>query len=203
MKDKLGDRRTCGRKQTDPKRALSHRIKRFLRAYTRCGYIRRASSMTGVSASLHYWWLNTSPRYRKVFQRAQRRAGHLRRDVLNRLAVEGQPKFHEGAQIFIYFDAKGVPVPQCEAVGGDGKLIKGFKRKPATDISVTALIFALKADFPDLRDNSIVTHQGTIKTNPLNEEIRKILADKESTELANSLARRMALNAGGNGQSAN
>lgn len=156
-----GNPETAGTR-TDKNRPLSQRIKRFLRAYARCGYVKRACRMAEVGIGLHYWWYETSERYRKRFNRAHRRAGHLRRDVLNKLAIAGQPKFHDGEQVFIYFDAKGTPIPKSDALDVAGKLRKGFSRKPATEINVTALIFALKADFPEYRERQEVNHTGNV-----------------------------------------
>lgn len=187
-----------------PNRPLTPQMKKFLRAFSRVGQLRPAARALGITKSSHFWWLRSCKRYRKAFNRARRLAGYLRQDVLDKLVLSGQPKFHDGEQVFIYFDAKRTPVPKSDAIDGAGRLRKGFKRKPATEVNVTALIFALKADFPEkYRERQEVKHTGIPKSDSINEQVKQLLADRESTELANSLARRMALNARGNGQSAN
>lgn len=184
-------------------RPIPPTLKKFLRSFAALGKIKAAARAAGIDWSTHYYWL-ANDKYRRLFDRAHKRAGYPKQEKLDELATIGQPKFHNGEQVFCYFDADGKAAPREECLADKGKLKPKCRREPVMEINVTALIFALKAAFPDkYRERREVKHTGIVKTDPVNEQVKKILEDGRTLELANALARRMAQHAGGNGQSAN
>lgn len=188
---------------------IDPKLLRFIQAYEegRGASVRAAAEIAGCNKCTVYAAVKRNPAFRKMYRRAQRRAGRLSEDVLSDIANQGLPKFHDGKAVFEYFDKDG---NYCERDELDetGKR-KAVRKERVFEPSVTALIFKLKAAFPQrYREQHQVkvtgANGGPIQhTHEATEGVKRILADSVATDLANTLARRMALNAGGDGQSVN
>jgi hypothetical protein len=198
-----------------------HRIsvtaKAFLAAFERCGSISGASRIAKCDAKCHYRWLERWPEYLAHYERSYKRAeaNKLERCVkeAERRAVKGMRRVvrdKQGRAVFDWIDEDGKIVPpedvdakkRVNTVTGKPVLRRQANENKYSDL---LLIFLMKKLDPSYRENHKVEIGGEISHHHRIDEkrVKQILADRESAHLANTLARRVAMLAGGDGEPSN
>lgn len=181
--------------------------KAFLHAFVQCGHVERSAKISGVSKDVHYRWLKRYPGYREAYEKAKIDAADRQLDraeaELARRGVDGYEDvvLHEGRPVFVWVNAAGEIIP--DDAPEDQKIRKVVLKK--RKYSDACLIVGLKAMSPKYRDSQRVEFSGEVKHKHRvdDEQIKRILADRDTSDLANNLARRVAMLAGGDGQSSN
>lgn len=196
---------------------ISVKAKAFLAAYERCGVIVHAAKIAKCDGWCHYRWLERWPHYKAHFEKSHAIAEkvHLARCVgeAERRAVQGLKKVvrdKAGNAVFEWYDKAGNIIPPDEVDAEKGIRTttgKTITRKPAMEHrwSDNLLMFIIKQMDTSYRENHKVEIGGELNHNhAINEDrVKQILADRESADLANTLARRVAVLAGRDGESAN
>lgn len=106
---------------------LNPRQRAWLTSFAMCGKISETSRISGISWSIHYFWLEKSEAYKTAFARAEKIYSDVMIAECRRRAVEGDDK----------------PV-----FGKNGELLASVKQK-----SDNLLMFSIKAKCPEYRDN--------------------------------------------------
>jgi hypothetical protein len=188
------------------RKTRAENIEAFLAAYARHGLIKPAARDAGITKTNHHNWLKDVPGYAERFGKIKvetlARVGPKAERILYRLAVRGVAETirdNRGAVVWDPVDADGRPVPP------DSKLKAGVRKATRRVWDTRALLALLKAWNPEVYGDKqkLLVSGAVAHTHDASEDVKKLLADRESLDLANALARRMAFNAGGNGQSSN
>jgi hypothetical protein len=203
-------------KKKRPKQsAVAKRQRAFLREYARNGgRITAACAKLGFTLDLHRNWLKRPkmyPDYAGAYRQAKKaarraRAQALLDSVFDR-AVTGAPRFgknKDGSLRSEWWseDTGFVTADDHRYHANPGAFVKRtlVERVPSDVLTM----FELKKLLPAYRDKQQVSVTGEVAhTHDASEDVKKLLADRESLDLANTLARRMAINACGNGESSN
>jgi hypothetical protein len=196
---------------------ITVKAKGFLAAYERCGTIAQASRTARVNRWAHFCWMERWPHYPALFEKARERAEKIMADrctrEAERRAVKGMKKVvrdNHGKAVFDWVDDQGQVIPPDE-VDTEQRIHKvtgvPVRRQQATEnkYSDVLMIFLLKKLDPSFRDNHHVEIGGQLShTHRIDEaRVKQILADRESADLANNLARRVAVLASSPGEPSN
>ena len=122
----------------DIEKLNKERKKKYLQSYARCGNLSKCARITGISLSMHYYWMNSDPQYKEAFAIARGiyddsleeilddRVKHgTERDVWYRGEKVGKTRTHsENLLMFALKGAKPQKYRDKEIVGLDGSSIK-------------------------------------------------------------------------------
>jgi hypothetical protein len=182
-------------------------IAKFLDAYERVGCIRDVLWSMGLTHWCHTNWLKRVDGYRERFDAAHARVMEkigpiAEAEAVNR-AIHGERTLviDKGRPVEVWVNKRGEPQPEPADPEKPGDLQKVLYWETKKSDQMLSLL--LRSSNPG-RYSDRLSVQGSVKhTHDLTEDVKRIIADRESLELANALARRQAINAGGDGQSSN
>jgi hypothetical protein len=188
------------------RKSKAENIEAFLKAVASGETLKSAAQRVGISHTNAANWRHDIPGFAEQLEEAQEKGKApwkpRARDTVFRLGIEGvveEIRDKRGNIVWDPLDENGELADP--SVKNPVKWRKATRRVHNMKAMELALNYLFDGQFGAMHKFNVqgeVTHKHDVT-----DDVKKLLADRESLDLANALARRMALNAGGDGQSSN